>query len=163
MATNIGTRPQDIPLNQFLGEMAFMDRPPVDFGYIVATAAGNINVPQNNYTAISTTYYKWELPSAGWYRLVSTMRVRMWGVTGYLQTRLYNNTTSTALTETTRMMFEQGNNASLINTQVTLEWILEVTEPTTIYQQFSTTDGTSNSSIQSDANGYNQCLWYKLK
>ena len=28
MATNIGTGPQDIPLNQFLGEMAFMDRPP---------------------------------------------------------------------------------------------------------------------------------------
>ena len=28
MATNIGTGPQDIPLNQFLGEMAYMDRPP---------------------------------------------------------------------------------------------------------------------------------------
>ena len=28
MATNIGTGPQDIPLNQFLGEMAFMDKPP---------------------------------------------------------------------------------------------------------------------------------------
>lgn len=163
MAINIGTGPQDIPLNQFLGEMAYMDRPPVDFGYIVATAAGNINVPQNNYTAISTTYYKWELPSAGWYRLVSTMRARMWGVTGFIHTRLFNNTTSTALTETTRMMFEQGSNASLINTQVTLEWILEVTEQTTIYQQFSTTDGSSNSSIQSDTNGYNQCLWYKLK
>ena len=27
MATNIGTEPQDIPLNQFLGEMAFMDGP----------------------------------------------------------------------------------------------------------------------------------------
>ena len=31
MATNIGTGPQDIPLNQFLGEMAFMDNP-FDFG-----------------------------------------------------------------------------------------------------------------------------------
>ena len=28
MATNIGTGPQDIPLNQFLGEMAFMDAKP---------------------------------------------------------------------------------------------------------------------------------------
>jgi hypothetical protein len=162
MATNIGTGPQDIPLNQFLGEMAFMDRPPVDFGYIVATSVTDTNVSVG-YTSINTTYYKWELPSAGWYRLVSTMRARMWGVTGYLQTRLYNNTTSTALTETTRMMFEQGSNASLINTQTTLEWILEVDEPTTIYQQFSTTDSSANSSIQSDANGYNQCLWYKLK
>ena len=27
MPTNIGTGPQDIPLNQFLGEMAFMDKP----------------------------------------------------------------------------------------------------------------------------------------
>ena len=29
MATNIGTGPQDIPLNQFLGEMAFQDKPKV--------------------------------------------------------------------------------------------------------------------------------------
>ena len=28
MSTKIGTRPQDIPLNQFLGEMAFMDANP---------------------------------------------------------------------------------------------------------------------------------------
>ena len=27
MATNIGTGPQDIPLNQFLGEQAFLDKP----------------------------------------------------------------------------------------------------------------------------------------
>ena len=87
----------------------------------------------------------------------------MWGVTGYLQTRLFNNTINSVVTGSDRMMFEQGSNASLINTQVTLEWIVEVTEPTTIYQQFSTTDGSANSSIQSDANGYNQCLWYKLK
>ncbi len=31
MATNIGTGPQDIPLNQFLGEMAFMDNQ-IEFG-----------------------------------------------------------------------------------------------------------------------------------
>ena len=27
MATNIGTNPQDIPLNQYLGELAFLDYP----------------------------------------------------------------------------------------------------------------------------------------
>jgi len=30
MPTNIGMGPQDIPLNQFLGEMAFIDRPPTN-------------------------------------------------------------------------------------------------------------------------------------
>jgi len=33
MATNIGTGPQDIPLNQFLGEMAFIDKPPQKPGF----------------------------------------------------------------------------------------------------------------------------------
>ena len=58
MATNIGTGPQDIPLNQFLGEMAFMDRPPLETlssldvsGNTVLTGKLTINTP----TTLSTT------------------------------------------------------------------------------------------------------------
>lgn len=40
MATNIGTGPQDIPLNQFLGEMAFMDQPPRKKCYVAVGAVG---------------------------------------------------------------------------------------------------------------------------
>ena len=40
MATNIGTGPQDIPLNQFLGEMAFMDRPPAKPGFTAMGGSG---------------------------------------------------------------------------------------------------------------------------
>ena len=52
MTTNIGTGPQDIPLNQFLGEMAFMDaKPKVAFQATLTTnvshAAGTTILPYN--------------------------------------------------------------------------------------------------------------------
>ena len=44
MATNIGTGPQDIPLNQFLGEMAFIDKPPTKPAF-QATLSSNVSHP----------------------------------------------------------------------------------------------------------------------
>ena len=45
MATNIGTGPQDIPLNQFLGEMAFMDKPPQKPGFYARRSISNDGRP----------------------------------------------------------------------------------------------------------------------
>ena len=42
MATNIGTGPEDIPLNQHLGQMAYLDEPPRAKCY-VAVVTENIN------------------------------------------------------------------------------------------------------------------------
>ena len=58
MATNIGTGPQDIPLNQFLGEMAFMDgtfsqgyyTPTFSFGG--GTTGMTFNMREGHYTKI---------------------------------------------------------------------------------------------------------------
>ena len=162
MTTKIGTGPQDIPLNQHLGQMAFMDAPPAQFGYINASGVGNITIPAT-FTSINTTYYKWELPSAGWYRLSSSMRVRMWSVGTFIKARLYNNTTGAAIAGTDRMMFEAGGNSTIgFNVQILLEWIIRVEEPSTIYHQFFANASSSGTSIQSDGNGYNQCMWYKL-
>ena len=46
MATNIGTGPQDIPLNQFLGQMAFMDDVPLKPSFQAVK-----NSTQHNFTA----------------------------------------------------------------------------------------------------------------
>jgi len=77
MTTNIGTRPQDIPLNQFLGEMAFMDaKPKVAFQASVSSniahAAGTNILPYDliifdigsNY---NTSTYTFTAPVPGLY------------------------------------------------------------------------------------------------
>ena len=58
MPTNIGMRPQDIPLNQFLGEMAFIDRPPTNaapFGATETQGYQNLKIycSANDDTAIT--------------------------------------------------------------------------------------------------------------
>jgi hypothetical protein len=78
MATNIGTGPQDIPLNQFLGEMAFMDRPPQRVAFDAwSTTAFNYgsnpqilpcnNSPININGCYDTTTYQFTAPSDGVY------------------------------------------------------------------------------------------------
>ena len=79
MATNIGTGPQDIPLNQFLGEMAFMDRPPqrVAFQATITNTfnwgtATSVIVPcdqadVNVAGCYNTTTYKFTAPVDGVY------------------------------------------------------------------------------------------------
>ena len=60
MTTKIGTGPQDIPLNQFLGQMAFMDKPPIKPAFQatlssnVAHASGTNILPYN--TVIFDTF-----------------------------------------------------------------------------------------------------------
>ena len=78
MATNIGTGPQDIPLNQFLGEMAFVDRPPQRVAFQARNTA-NFNfganpqilpcpsVSVNIAGCYDTTTYKFTAPVDGVY------------------------------------------------------------------------------------------------
>jgi hypothetical protein len=47
MATNIGTGPQDIPLNQFLGEQAFLDKPSKVPAFVVQLNNDNNQGGQN--------------------------------------------------------------------------------------------------------------------
>ena len=52
MATNIGTGPQDIPLNQFLGQMAFMDDVPKKPSFQAVKNSSNHNFVSNTRTII---------------------------------------------------------------------------------------------------------------
>ena len=92
----------------------------------------------------------------------------MWGVTGFMASRLYNNTTSSVLNDdsgasSVRMNFEQSSNASTINVQVSHRWILTTSaDNQDIHHQLLSTDNSANSSIQSDANGYNVHRWKRI-
>jgi hypothetical protein len=125
---------------------------------------GNINIPHNSFTTIDANY-GWALPAAGKYLLVSSMRVRLWGVSGFIHCRLYDTTNSAAITATTRMMFEQGNSTAPMgqyNSQVTLHWVHTCSGAVTINQQFSTNNDSTNTSIQDDTNGHNYTYWQRI-
>ena len=131
------------------------------FKYDTITQVSNIDIT-NSY-ATTSTYYKWVLPSAGLYMLQSSMRVRMWGTTGYIQTRLYDNTASSALSNSERMMWEQqGLSGQYTNVNITLSWVINVASGRTIYQQFRTSNQTTGNGIQRDGNGHNYMFWQKL-
>lgn len=62
MATNIGTGPEDIPLNQYLGQMAYLDEPPRAKCYVAVGSPGGSLVnsgavtTNNNIYGTSSTY-----------------------------------------------------------------------------------------------------------
>ena len=88
MATNIGTGPQDIPLNQFLGEQAFLDKPSKVPAFVVqlnndnnqggqnviitdSTSPGTIIIPTDvkydNYGGYNTSTGEYTAPIGGLY------------------------------------------------------------------------------------------------
>tara|TARA_R100000781_G_scaffold22064_1_gene16393 strand:- start:267 stop:713 length:447 start_codon:yes stop_codon:yes gene_type:complete len=126
---------------------------------------GDINVGHNSWTNLNNTWYKWTVPNAGHYRLVLTVRTRVWSVTGFIRCRIIRNSDNNAPGGFTRMLFENGaNSGNAFNCQNTLEWIVDTPQSSgdTWYPQFSTNNNSSYTSIQSDSNGYNDCMWYKI-
>ena len=105
------------------------------------------------------------------------MRIRLWGVGGYIKARLYNNTTSTAIeggniTGTTlgsqgniRMLLEDGNNPNghQFNVNITANYILTTSaDNQDIHHQLNSNNNSTNSSVQSDANGRSIHYWQRI-
>jgi hypothetical protein len=78
MTTKIGTGPQDIPLNQFLGEMAFRDAKPNIGCRVSLSTNGNHTLSNNDYfpwtnvlwqqgVEFDTTNYQFTAPRPGIY------------------------------------------------------------------------------------------------
>jgi len=97
MATNIGTGPQDIPLNQFLGEQAFLDKPSKVPAFVVQlnndsnqggqtntisdnSSPGTIIIPQDvkydNYGGYNTSTGEYTAPIGGLYYFTFTSNIR---------------------------------------------------------------------------------------
>ena len=121
---------------------------------------GNINFG-TSYANINTTYYKWVLPSAGTYLVGAILRARQWTTNGFMKVRLYNNTTSAAISLSDRMMLESANNENTLNAIGSPIWKYTVTGATTLYLQ-GLSNVAGNSGIQEDVNGMNECWHVKL-
>ena len=80
MSTKIGTRPQDIPLNQFLGEMAFMDANPrvvmlahKNNGMTLNTSAAAVQFPNtlfDTHRGLSNNNSRYTVPFSGDYMVM---------------------------------------------------------------------------------------------
>lgn len=129
-------------------------------GSIRSSSPGNINFG-TSYANINTTYYKWDLPSAGDYVVWCTVRARIWGLNTFARVRLYNNTAGSAVTNSDTMMLEFQSNNSALNVGVTMQWYFSASAATTLYLQGAcSTSGEVG--IQSDVNGYNEFGYIKI-
>ena len=142
----------------------------VSYGSLHSGAIGDSNVPYNSWGTPNNVYYRWVLPYAGTYKLMASMRIRLWGVHGMLLSRLYNNTTSTVIADinsgaSTRMNLENrgGGTAETLNIQIAQEWyITTAADNQDIHHQLFTDNNSTNSSVQSDTNGYNVHHWQRI-
>ena len=149
---------------------AFIGGVGVSYASLGSGAIGDSNVPYNSWGTPNNTYYRWVLPYAGTYKLTASNRVRLWGVHGMILSRLYNNTTSTVLTDinsqpTTRMNLENrgGGTAETLNIQLSQEWIITTTaDNQDIHHQMFSDNNSTNSSVQSDTNGRNIHQWMRI-
>ena len=103
MATNIGTGPQDIPLNQFLGEQAFLDKPSKVPAFVVQlnndndqggqnvvitdnSSPGTIIIPTDvkydNYGGYNTSTGEYAAPIDGLYSFTFTSNIRTGNLSG---------------------------------------------------------------------------------
>ena len=161
-ATNTFTNNVDAP--------AFTGTSNVAYNALASNSIGDSNVPYNSWGTPNSTYYRWVLPKAGTYRIEASMRIRLWGVHGMLLSRIYNNTTSSVMTDaynypTTRMNLENrgGGTAETLNIQIQQNWIITTSaDNQDIHHQLFTDNNSTNSSVQSDSNGYNYHAWYRI-
>ena len=167
-AGNAGGTAVALDNDGILDAAAFTGTSGTSYGALYSHTIGDSNVPYNSWGTPNSSFYRWVLPKTGTYELYSEMRIRFWGTTGYINSRLYNNTTSAVLNDASgassvRMDFEQSSNASTINVQVSHRWILTTAaDNQDIHHQLLSTDNSTNSSIQSDANGYNIHMWKRI-
>ena len=176
-AGNAGGTNVSLDFDGILDAGAFTGDYGTSFGILDSTSIGDSNIPYNSWGTPNNTYYRWVLPKAGTYLLSSNMRIRLWGVGGYIKARLYNNTTSTAIeggniTGTTlgsqgniRMLLEDGNNPNghQFNVNITANYILTTNaDNQDIHHQLQSNNNSTNTSMQSDGNGRNIHYWQRI-
>ena len=147
------------------------------YGHLGSGNIGDSNVPYNSWGTANATYYIWTLPEAGTYLLLASMRIRLWDVGGMILSRLYNNTDSELVgasgassfpgTQTggsggVRMNKENRDDAFQENVQISQQWIITVAAGKTIHHQMFSDNNSTSSSIQSDTNGRNSHIWYRI-
>ena len=177
-AQTAGGTSANIDFDGILDAAAFTGTYGTSFGVLDSSSIGDSNVPYNSWGTPNNQYYRWVLPKAGTYLLGSNMRMRMWGVAGYMRARLYNNTTSSAIAggnldghptglgsqAHVRMLWEQQSHGTLrVNVNITANYLLTTyADNQDIHHQMWSTNNSASSSLQSDSNGRNIHWWQRI-
>jgi len=178
-AQTSGGTSANLDFDGILDATAFTGTYGTSFGVLDSTSIGDSNIPYNSWGTPNNSYYRWVLPKAGTYLLSSNMRIRLWGVHGFIKARLYNNSTSTAIQGGNldghptglgsqahiRMLFENGGGgtAELINVNVTANYLLTTyADNQDIHHQLNSNNNSASSSMQSDSNGRNIHWWQRI-
>ena len=178
-AQTAGSTSANLDFDGILDAAAFTGTYGTSFGVLDSTSIGDSNIPYNSWGTPNNSYYRWVLPKAGTYLLGSNMRIRLWGVHGYIKARLYNNTTSTAIQGGNldghptglgsqahiRMLYENGGggSAELINVNITANYLLTTyADNQDIHHQLQSNNNSANTSMQSDGNGRNIHWWQRI-
>ena len=126
---------------------------------IRSTTPGNVDFG-TSWGTVNSTYYKWDIPAAGTYLVWGTFRARSWGTSGFAKVRLYNQTSTSVVTDSDTMLIENQNTLSL-NIMCTANWRYVATGACTLVLQGQATVGTG-CGIQSDSNGWNECGFIRI-
>ena len=178
-AQTAGGTSANLDFDGILDAAAFTGTYGTSFGVLDSTSIGDSNIPYNSWGTPNNSYYRWVLPKAGTYLLGSNMRIRLWGVHGFIKARLYNNTTSTAIQGGNldghptglgseahiRMLYENagGGSAENINVNITANYLLTTyADNQDIHHQLNSNNNSANSSMQSDGNGRNIHWWQRI-
>lgn len=124
------------------------------------TGGGLVTGFTSGFANADTNRWYWNLPEAGDYMLYSVLRTYLWGATGFIKCRLYDNTAGAAIANSDRMLFEAQSVTMAFNVMSTPVWKVSVTQPSTIYLQLEGT--TANAGIQDDTNGWNEQGWIRI-
>lgn len=176
-AQTAGSPTASLDFDGILDASAFTGTHGTSFGVLDSSSIGDSNVPYNSWGTPNNQYYRWVLPKAGTYLLGSNMRMRMWGVAGFMKARLYNNTTSAAINGGNldghptglgsqahiRMLWEQQTVTPAINVNITANYLLTTyADNQDIHHQMWSTNNSASSSLQSDSNGRNIHWWQRI-
>ena len=176
-AQSAGGTSANLDFDGILDASAFTGTYGTSFGVLDSTPIGDSNVPYNSWGTPNNQYYRWVLPKAGTYLLGSNMRMRMWNVAGFMRSRLYNNTTGTAINggnldghptglgsqAHVRMLWEQQTTYGAINVNITANYLLTTyADNQDIHHQMWSTNNSASSSLQSDGNGRNIHWWQRI-
>ncbi len=129
----------------------------------LSSGPSNANFTHNAWGNINTSYYKWDVPSAGTYELHANLRSRVWGATGFMKYRLYRNSDGDTNDIHLRMGYEFQDSGRYSNIQQHYVWVATTTSNSEVwYLQGNKTNSSGGISLQSDGNGWNSCWWRKI-
>ena len=129
----------------------------------LSSGPSNLDFSHNSWSNVSSTYYKWDVPSAGTYELHANLRSRVWNATGFMKYRIRRDSDGDTNDIHLRMGYEFQDSGRYSNIQQHYVWVATTSSSSEVwYLQGNKTSSSGGISLQSDGNGWNSCWWRKI-